>query len=92
MKNLSISKRTWSIIITILILLSLYSYMIIDVTVVQPKYSKKIDDVVVEFSLMKTYLDVKIPEMDTLLSRHTEELLRQNKQLQKLNNVARFIR
>jgi uncharacterized protein YfbU (UPF0304 family) len=77
--------------IPILIIIILFIYAIIDASYTQPQNRKKIDSVSIEFSKMQTYLDDKIPEIDSFLIDHTQKINEQNKELKKISKLAKSI-
>ena len=45
-----------------------------------------------KFSDMKSYLDAKLPEIDTALYKHAKQIADQNKQLEELNKLTEVLK
>jgi len=87
-------KRTKSSIVVIIIavviyLLSMTSY---DAFVSTPHKKARIDTIHNKFMDMKSYLDVKLPQMDTALIQHEQQIREQNEQLEELNKLTEVLR
>jgi predicted solute-binding protein len=81
-------KITWPSFFIVMILLILFGYAIVDATVYKPKVKEKVDYVTTKFDSLKTYLDRKLPEMDAAIIVHTDQINKQNEQLEKLNKLT----
>ena len=81
-------KITWSSFLIAMILAILFGYAIIDAAICKPKFQEKVDYVTTEFDSLKTYLDKKLPEMESAIIVHTEQIEKQNEQLEKLNKLT----
>jgi len=78
--------------IPIIIIIILFIYAVIDASYTQPKNKKKIDSVSTEFVKLQTYLDNKIPKIDSFLIDHTIKINEQNKELKKISNISKRIK
>jgi len=81
-------KITGTSFLIVMILSILFGYAIIDATVYKPEFKEKVDYVTTEFDSLKTYLDKKLPEMEAAIVIHTDQLEKQNEQLDKLNKLT----
>ena len=78
-----------TLIITFVLLLIVYTGW--DAFKIRPEFKQKIDTVSVEFHELKLYLDAKLPEIDSVLVLHTEQLEEQNVQLDRINNLSQVL-
>ena len=83
------ARVTAFVIIIIVYLVSIASW---DAFVSTPKKSAQIEDVRTKFMDMRTYLDAKIPEIDSALIRHEVLIDDQNKQLEELNKMTTILK
>lgn len=77
------------IILVVIYLLGVVSY---DAFITTPEKNKQIEIVHNKFSEMKTYLDAKLPEIDSALTKHEIQLNIQNEQLRELNELTIVIK
>ena len=87
-------RRSTAIIVTVVILVIVYllgvtSY---DAFVSSPKKAKRMEIIHQNFSEMKTYLDNKLPEIDSALILHEKQIEDQNKQLEELNRLTEVLK
>lgn len=78
--------------VVILIICYLVSVATWDAFVATPKKNAQIERVYTKFIDFKTYLDAKIPQMDSALIRHEEQINEQNDQLMELNNLTKVLK
>jgi len=83
---------TWPSVIIVIILLSLMSYSVVDVTVQKPKINEKVEYVTEEFDSLKIYLDEKIPYLQESVDRHEEQLKDQEEQLKRINELTETLK
>lgn len=83
-------KRFKAIISAIIILIIFYLSFVTtyDAFVISPKRNKNIQRVYNEFMQFKTYMDGKIPDMESAIERHEAQIKEQNKQLEELNTLT----
>ena len=79
-------------IIIIIVTFILLSYAAYDAFKVRPALNLKVDTVTIQFANLKTYLDKKLPEMDSLLVVHTNQIQEQNNQLVELNKLTMVLK
>jgi hypothetical protein len=75
----------------VLITIMLLCYALFDAFYLKPSVNKKIEKVTIEFLDFKTYLDTKLPQIDSALIIHSEEIQCQNKKLEELNTLTKRI-
>ena len=80
--------RTVIIIVAMLLL----SYTAWDAFKVRPMLSNKVNTVTVQFDSLRTYLGTKLPEIDSLLVIHTNQIEEQNQQLIELNQLTEILK
>lgn len=85
-------KITWPSFIITLVIIFLIGYAAIDASVTTPRIHKKVESVSIEFDSLKVFLDGKLPEIDKALMLHTEQIKRQNEQLERLNELTRSLK
>ena len=79
-------------IIMIVIAIILLSYTALDAFKIRPGIKKQVEHVSYEFVQLKTYLDTKIPEIDSVLIIHTRQIEEQNSQLKELNTLTSVLK
>ena len=87
-------KRSRSIIsgIVIVIIVYLLAVTSYDAFIATPAKTEKVQVVYEKFMDMKTYLDAKLPEIDTALFKHEQQIRDQNEQLEELNKLTTVLR
>jgi hypothetical protein len=87
-------KRSRGVISLIVILVTVYllSVVTFDVFILTPKKTEKIELVQEKFSEMKSYLDAKLPEIDSALFQHSIQIDEQNIQLEELNKLTSVLK
>ena len=78
--------------LVIVIILYLVGVATWDAFVAAPKKAAHIEVVHNKFNDMKTYLDAKLPQIDSALYRHEIQLDDQNKQLTELNGLTEILK
>jgi negative regulator of sigma E activity len=78
--------------LVILIIVYLVSVATWDAFVASPKKAAQIEVVHNKFNDMKTYLDAKLPQIDSALYRHEIQLDDQNEQLAELNDLTEILK
>ena len=78
-----------TLIITFVLLLIVYTGW--DAFKVRPQIKEKVDTVSVEFKELKIYLDAKLPEIDSVLILHTDQIQEQNLQLSEINKLTQVL-
>jgi len=78
--------------IVVVIILYLVGVATWDAFVSTPKKNAHIEVVHEKFNDMKTYLDAKLPQIDSALYRHEIQLDDQNKQLTELNDLTEILK
>ena len=78
-----------TLIISFVILLIVYTGW--DAFKVRPQIKEKVDTVSVEFKELKIYLDAKLPEIDSVLILHTDQIQEQNLQLSEINKLTQVL-
>jgi flagellar basal body-associated protein FliL len=73
----------------IIYLLGVTSY---DAFVSTPIKKERVEALYSKFIDMKNYLDAKLPEIDTALSRHEQQIAEQNEQLKELNRLTEVLK
>jgi len=63
----------------------LFVYMIFDAFLQMPRYNDKVDEVKRKYDTLSTYLDRKIPEIDSTLNIHSIQIKKQSIQIDELN-------
>jgi len=81
-------KSSFTSILIIIIATLLLSYAAWDAFKVRPALSFKVETVTTQFDSLRTYLKTKLPEIDSLLVVHTNQIEEQNKQLIELNKIT----
>jgi len=79
-------------IILSLILIGMLTYISVDALVFRPEFSQKVQHVTQEFDSLSIFLTSKLPEIDSALYIHTNQIADQNKQLEELNNLTKILR
>jgi len=77
--------------IVIAIIIYLFAFASYDAFVENPKRNAKIEVVSIKFNDLKTYLDAKLPQIDSALFRHEVLINDQNQQLEELNKLTGII-
>lgn len=85
-------KITWPALILTAIISFLVLYAIIDASVTNPKIKEKIEHVYEDFDSLKVFLDEKIPQIDSALVKHDQQIKRQEEQLEQLHNLTKSIK
>ena len=80
---------TIAIIVVTVYMLSVVTY---DAAVFMPEKTKKINRITKNFDSLKTYLDKKLPEIDSALIKHAKQIDDQNRQILELNNLTRILK
>ena len=78
-------------IIAIIIGGAMVVYMVLDLFWFQPTMDVKVKKVTTEFIQLKTYLDAKLPQIDSVLVLHTNQIQEQTEQLNKLNELKQIL-
>ena len=78
-------KSPQSIIITVLILI-IFSYMIVDAAFSKPRLEKEVKEVKNKYIELSTYLDKKIPEIDSTFKIHASEIKQQKAEMDTLKS------
>lgn len=81
---------TGVLIIVVAIILLVYTGY--DAFKVRPEIKQRVDTVTTEFHELKTYLDAKLPEIDSVLVVHTNQIKEQNQQLNELNKLTSILK
>ena len=76
----------------IIITVYLVSVATWDAFVATPQKNEHIERVYTKFMDFKTYMDAKIPQMDSALNRHEILIDEQNKQLDELNTLTNVLK
>ena len=79
-------------LIYMVISIILLTYMAVDAFSIKPTINKKISKVSVEFVQLKTFLDAKLPQIDSALILHTRQIEYQTEQLEELNELTSMIK
>jgi len=85
-------KSSFTSIVIIIIALILLTYAGWDAFKIRPAVNQKVDTVTVQFANLKTYLDKKLPQIDSLLVVHTNQIQEQNNQLIELNQLTEVLK
>jgi hypothetical protein len=88
-RRLAQARVTAIVIILIFYLVGVATW---DAFVATPKKAAQIEVVHGKFNDMKTYLDAKLPQIDSALFRHEIQLDNQNKQLSELNELSGILK
>jgi hypothetical protein len=91
MKNKKTIKITWPSLIIFTSLICLILFFIIDATVTRPNFNKKVNYVYTEFDSLKTFLDIKLPELESAIELHEAQLEKQYIQLQNLSSLEKYL-
>jgi len=79
-------------IILSLALFGMYAYISFDAIVVKPEFNQTIKKVVHNFDTLTFFLNNKLPEVDSALYIHTNQIADQNKQLEELNKLTAILK
>lgn len=83
--------RSMPAIICVFIASFLILYAVIDFTITQPKIRNSVREVAVQFDSMKIYLDNKLPQIDSALVIHREQIREQTKHLEEINTISSIL-
>jgi uncharacterized protein YoxC len=78
-------------LIIIAIILLIFSYIGVDVIKTKPKIKSDIDSIKVQYKELSTYLDDKIPEIDSTLRIQATQISSQSEDIEELNNKLKNI-
>ena len=81
---------TGTLVILVAMLLLVYTGW--DAFKVRPEINQRVDTVASEFHQLKIYLDDKLPEIDSVLVLHTDQIKEQNIQLDELNQLTQLMK
>ena len=81
-------KSSFTSILIIIVTVLLLSYAGWDAFKIKPALNQKVNNVTVQFDNLKVYLDKKLPQIDSLLVVHTNQIQEQNNQLIELNKLT----
>jgi hypothetical protein len=79
--------KTPQSIITIMIILLIFVYIAIDSFSTKPKIKKDLNEVKVQYKELSTFLDKKIPEIDSTFVEHAKQINEQKEQIGELNKT-----
>ena len=85
-------KSSFTSILIIIATVLLLAYAGWDAFKVKPALNQKVDSVTVQFANLKVYLDAKLPQIDSLLVVHTNQIKEQNTQLVELNKLTEILK
>ena len=83
------ARFTFIVILALIYLIGVTSY---NAFILAPKQNHRVEQVMTSFGEFKTYIDAKLPEMDSALIRHENQIAEQNKQLEELNTLTRVLK
>lgn len=75
-----------------LALIGMLLYISIDAFVTKPQFKNRVEYVTEEFDSLKIFLTAKLPEIDSALYIHTNQIADQNEQLEELNKLTEILR
>lgn len=86
-------RRAQAKVVAIIIAVIIYLFVVAsyDAFISTPKRNAKIEVVSTKFNDLKTYLDAKLPQIDSALFRHEILINDQNQQLEELNKLTGII-
>lgn len=92
MKRTIQKKTTFTGILLVLVAIILLTYTAYDAFYLRPHINQRVDTVSYQFNELKVYLDSKLPEVDSLLILHTQQINEQNKQINELNELTKVLK
>jgi len=75
-----------------LALIGMLSYISIDAFVIKPQFNKVVKSVVYDFDSLSIFLTNKLPQIDSALYIHTNQIADQNIQLEELNKLTEILK
>jgi len=75
-----------------LVIIGMLTYVGIDAFKTRPQFNKKVEIVTNEFDSLKVFLTAKLPEIDSALYIHTNQIRDQNEQLDELNKLTEILK
>jgi len=94
MNSYKSQKRTRAALSLIIIIITIYLLSVVsyDAFIATPKKTNKIEFVTEKFGELKIYLDAKLPEIDSALVKHAEQINDQNTQIFELNKLTKVLK
>jgi len=87
-------KKKWTSLqslIVIALILTIFSYIAIDLTKTKPQIKSGLDEVKTEYFELSGYLDTKIPEIDSAIKIQAKQLSEQGVEIDALNKTVKNI-
>ena len=72
--------------------LIILSYIVIDIFITKPEFKQRVDNVAYSFDSLTVFLTAKLPEIDSALYIHTQQIADQNEQLLQLNKLTEILK
>lgn len=79
-------------VLMIIVAVILLTYTALDAFKIRPELKNKVETVTTSFSDLKVYLDKKLPEIDSVLVIHTNQIEEQHLQLKELNTLTTVLK
>jgi hypothetical protein len=92
MKKQKVIKINFPSIILSLVLIGMLTYIIIDGFKTKPQFKENVNHITNNFDSFSRFVTSKLPEIDSALYIHTEQIADQNEQLNELNKLTEILR